>query len=218
MRRRAQGVPLAYLRGFVEWMDLTLEVRPDVLVPRPETELLAERAAGIIRRGSIRALADIGTGSGALAIALARVSDRIAVEATDISRPALEVALSNIRRYRLQDRITLRQGHLVDALSQRPDLLVGNLPYLTTAMMQDLPEDVRHEPQAALHGGLDGLALYRQMFHQLQRRGWRVPMLLEFDPRQIHAAASLARETWADARTTVDRDYAGLDRILVVDV
>lgn len=218
VRLRAAGRPVAYLRGFVEWMDLTLEVTPDVLIPRPETELLAERAAAVIRHGSISSVADIGTGSGALAIALARVSDGVAVEAIDISRQAVDVALSNVRRYGLGDRIAVRQGHLLDALSRRPDLLVANLPYLSTAMMGHLPPDVRHEPPAALHGGRDGLTLYRQMVGQLQVRGWRIPMVLELDPRQVHEATSLVRETWLDAHTTIDRDYAGHERILAVDL
>lgn len=213
IRRRAAGEPVGYLRGWVEWHGLQLDVTPDVLIPRPETELLLEEAARLAAERGWNALADIGAGSGALAIGLAALLPPARIWATDISAAALAVARRNAERSGVQDRVVLLQGDLIEPLELKPELLVGNLPYLSDEMMEALDADVRHEPVSALHGGSDGLVLVRRLRDALHMRGWRVPLLLEIDPRQSAAARLLFRE---DGQVEILRDYAGHDRIVRV--
>lgn len=212
VRRRAQGEPVAYLRGRVHWLDLELEVSPAVLVPRPETETLAEHAISMGRSLHSRRVADIGTGSGALAIALARALPNASVEAVDVSPEALAVAGRNIARYGLTSRISLHEGHLLARLSTPPDLLVANLPYLSDEMMNSLDQDVRHEPSLALHGGVSGLELYSELFDQLGQRGWLCGVVMEIDPRQSTAMAELIASLPAGHSGT-ERDLSGRERI-----
>lgn len=189
--RRSVGEPVAYLRGFVNWLDLELEVSPDVLIPRPDTETLAEEAIRLGRELDVGRVVDVGTGSGALAIALSRGLPAAKVTAIDVSGVALKIAARNVARYGLEKRIRLLRGDLLEPLSAPPDLLVANLPYLSDAMMATIDVDVQHEPELALHGGPSGLELYRRLIGQLMERQWFCPMFLEIDSRQFDGILSL---------------------------
>jgi release factor glutamine methyltransferase len=213
IERRAAGEPVAYLRGWIEWHGLTFDVTPSVLVPRPETELLLEHAVDLARLHAWRALADIGTGSGVLAIGLALALPDARVEAVDVSASALSVASHNAERHGVSDRVTFLLGNLVAPLTAAPDLIVANLPYLSDEMMHTISADVGYEPVTALHAGPTGLELVQRLRDRLHVRGWRVPLLLEIDPRQATAAVALFS---ADARVDLFRDYAGHDRIVSV--
>lgn len=208
--RRAQGVPVAYLRGWVEWFGMILEVGPDVLVPRPETELLVEAAVDMARRRGSERIADIGTGSGAIAIAVARALPGAQVMASDVSAAALRVAACNVERL-ASGRVTLHHGSLLAPLPQGADLIVANLPYLSDAMMADLDRDVRHEPPSALHAGATGLELYDDLVAEAD--GSLAAVLFEIDPRQ----AALARELWGRRGLRILRDYAGRERIAILE-
>jgi release factor glutamine methyltransferase len=213
IEQRARGVPVAYLRGWIEWHGLRFDITPDVLVPRPETELLLERAVDLAGKNAWIEVADIGTGSGALAVGLARLLPDARVQATDISAPALRVAKRNAAALGVADRITFFLGDLAERLTRKPDLIVANLPYLSDEMMRDLSADVQSEPVAALHGGATGLEPFERLDRQLRMRGWRVPLLLEIDPRLSGPVQSLfAKEAGVD----IFRDYAGHDRIAAV--
>ncbi len=215
--QRALGVPVAYLRGFCEWFGMKLRVTPDVLVPRPETELLVEQALRVAHDTNARVLADVGTGSGAIAIQLARSLPEARIVGTDSSASALEVARYNAAALGVRDRISWLEGDLLEPLDSEPDLLVANLPYLSEADMQDLDRDVRHEPASALYGGVDGLDLYRALFRQRHTRGWTAPVVIEIDPRQTSALKTMLRDYVSEAAVTVHDEYAGHDRILVVE-
>src|SRR5579872_1667122 len=160
IRRRAGGEPVAHLRGFVDWWDLRLEVSADTLIPRPETEVLVEAAIEVARAMKAQMIADVGTGSGAIAIALARALQKVQVEALDVSPAALAVAARNVGAYSLADRVQLKVGSLVEPLEVEPDLIVANLPYLSEEMMDALERDVRAEPRLALFGGTGGTEIY----------------------------------------------------------
>jgi release factor glutamine methyltransferase len=213
---RATGVPVAYLRGYIEWSGLKLKVTPDVLVPRPETELLVEEAVAIARARSARRIVDVGTGSGAIAIALALCLPHAGVVGIDLSPQALEVARYNARSTGRDDRFTWMQGDLLQPLTSEPDLIVANLPYLSDEMMLDLPIDVRHEPILALGGGVTGLELFRDLFEQRRARMWSAPVALEIDPRQSSPLTEMLREEFSETKVYIRPDYAGLDRIVVV--
>jgi release factor glutamine methyltransferase len=216
VERRARGEPVAYLRGEVEWHGLALEVGSAVLIPRPETELLVEAAVELGRRRPPSVIADIGTGSGAIAIALASHFPSATVYATDRSGDALAIAARNAARHHVTGRIHFLQGDLIDPLPRRPDLLAANLPYLADWMMDELPEPVRYEPGAALRAGPTGLELYKRLFEQIAGRGWSMPFVLEIDARQGDQARRLAALRFPGAQIRVLRDYAGLDRVVSV--
>ncbi|MGH2442774.1 MAG: peptide chain release factor N(5)-glutamine methyltransferase [Chloroflexota bacterium] len=210
---RAQGVPVAYLRGFVDWFGLRLETVSGVLIPRPETELVAETAIEIARRVAASRLADIGTGSGAIAAAMALNLPESHIDAVDLSIDAVALARRNVARLGLGERIAVLHGDLLQPLTVAPDLIVANLPYLSSAGMLRLDADVRHEPASALHAGENGIELYRRLRDQIDDRGWRAPVVLEIDPGQESAVAALLHGMHTPGRVTFRKDYAGRVRI-----
>jgi release factor glutamine methyltransferase len=217
VERRRTGEPVAYIRGHVDWFGMELVVSPAVLVPRPETELLVERAAALIRERGVHHVVDVGTGSGAIAIGLATLLPRLRISAVDVSDAALVIARLNVQASGHGGRICLLRGHLLEPLTERPDVVVANLPYLSTEMYAQVDADVRHEPALALVAGATGLELYEELLIDLQNRGWALPTLLEIDPRQAEDARALADRVFPDAAVTIERDYAGLDRMMVIE-
>lgn len=223
LRRRLAGEPLAYIRGQAWFHGLPLAVGPAVLIPRPETEGLVEWALAWIAATErpLRVL-DLGTGSGAIALALAAQlpAERLPrIEASDISAPALALARANARRLGLGDRVRFRRS---DLLPQRPrhyDLVLANLPYVGEDERDTLPPEVRdHEPPEALFAGPDGLALLHRLCADLPERLAPGGALgLEIGWRQGPAVLSLARRAWPSARLSLRRDLAGRDRIVTVE-
>jgi release factor glutamine methyltransferase len=167
VQRRGLREPLQYIVGSTSFCGLEIALNPSVLIPRPETELLAERAWGFLQKieGEPSAL-EIGTGSGCVAITLAHRVPRARVCATDISKSALELAKQSTETHQLSSRIEFRQGDLFSAVSAeaRFDLIVSNPPYIPTARIETLEIEVReHEPRGALDGGGDGQDFYRRL-------------------------------------------------------
>lgn len=216
--RRAQGEPLAYLRRRQAFFDRDFHVSPAALIPRPESEQLLELALAHAPPGFSGALAEIGTGSGALGIAFAALRPRARVILTDLSPAALAVARVNARRHKVSP--TILQGDLLQPLlarGQRVDLLLANLPYVRSG---DLPglEVSRHEPWVALDGGPDGMALIRRLLRDLPRVCQPGALaLLEIGMQQGAAALRLARAL-RPRQARVLRDLAGLERVLRVDL
>src|SRR5262245_41911064 len=162
IERRAGREPVAFITGHREFWGFDLEVTPDVLIPRPETELIVEAACERWPdRTRVRRIVDVGTGSGCLAVALAHESASARVIAIDISAAALAVAGRNARRY-IGDRISLVRANLLDAIGGPVDLIVSNPPYVP-AGVQLSPEIIRFEPAVALYSGNDGLSLLAQL-------------------------------------------------------
>jgi len=215
IERRARRESVAYIVGHKEFYGLDLFVDSRVLIPRPETELLVEKAIEIGQRQSV--VADIGTGSGAIAISLAVHLPLILVYATDVSPEALEVAARNCRRHGVEDRVHLLQGHLLEPLPEPVDLIVANLPYVSQAELAQLPPEIsRYEPREALDGGPDGLDHIR---HLLAQAGGHLRpggvVLLEIGATQGQAVVALAERHFPAARVEIARDYAGLDRVVI---
>jgi release factor glutamine methyltransferase len=165
VKRRLAGEPVAYLTGRQEFWSLALAVDARVLVPRRDTETLIEVVLDRAPRDEPLAIADIGTGSGAIALALARELPQARVVATDRSAEALAVARENAARLGLADRIELREGDLYGALGadERFDIVASNPPYVPSGDIAGLAPEVRREPRAALDGGADGLDLLRRL-------------------------------------------------------
>jgi release factor glutamine methyltransferase len=240
--RAASGEPLAYLTGHREFCGLEFEVDARVLVPRPETELLVDRALAV---RPARVL-DVGTGSGCIAVALAVRLPQAVITASDLSAGALEVARRNAQRHGVAAQIEFVQSDLLDFIqpptSQFPDfakqdrptshfrpptsdsapphpfhLIAANLPYIDPDELRTLAVS-RFEPRLALDGGPGGLALVERLLSQAPSAlapGGLV--LLEIGGGQGQAALRLARAAFPDASARIERDLAGLDRLLVIE-
>ncbi|MCX5858352.1 MAG: peptide chain release factor N(5)-glutamine methyltransferase [Proteobacteria bacterium] len=248
IRRREERIPLFYLLGEREFWSIPIQVAPGVLIPRPETELLVEEAlkiarsreqgAGsrnpnpesnislsdssiVIRQSSICFL-DLGTGSGAVALALLTEIPEARAWATDLSPDALRIAAGNARRLKLEDRIQFLAGDLFNPLRQFREffhLVVCNPPYIPSAVIPTLaPEVARGEPRLALDGGEDGLQVIRRVaeeaFAYLQTPGF---LLMEIGDTQAEAVRDLLarQERYQDIR--VIQDYSGRDRVVIAE-
>jgi release factor glutamine methyltransferase len=217
VRRRGKGEPVAYITGQREFYGRGYAVTPDVLVPRPETETLVERAIATLRDRTTEGarVADLGTGSGCIAITLAAELPGIDVIATDISAPALEVARSNAERLGVP--VTFAEGSWADGLSGHFDLIVSNPPYVTTGELESVDRDVRDfEPHGALLGGDGGLDAYRSLLASLAGHLTTTRVMLEVDPRRATEVAAMFTTAYPDATASEIPDLAG--RIRVVDL
>jgi release factor glutamine methyltransferase len=223
LSRRAIGEPVAYLTGHREFMGLDLLVDARALVPRPETELVVEAALDEVRarlrQGTVPSVVDIGTGTGAIAIALAVLEPRLpGVFAVDLSRGALALAEQNAERIGVRDRILLLEGDLLQPLRALVDVVAANLPYIAPSAAAALPRDVRQfEPSLALFGDDDGLGHFRRLFAMApEHLATGATLILEIGYDQGVAVADLARAALPTARIAVRQDYAGLDRLVTV--
>jgi release factor glutamine methyltransferase len=213
LERRLQGEPIAYLVGQREFWSLNLKVTPATLIPRPETELLVELVLQRIAADSTVRIADLGTGSGAIALAIAQERPRARLVATDQDAAALAVARDNAQRLGLHN-VEFRQGDWCDALGrERVAVIVSNPPYLALDDPHRQQGDLRFEPSSALVAGTDGLAAIRTIIVQavdyLQPSGW---LLLEHGHNQavdvrelLHARGFMTLHT--------HQDLAGIDRV-----
>lgn len=211
------GKPLPYVVGHWGFFGLDFEVTPEVLIPRPETELLVEKAlAWLEHRIDARSAIDVGTGTGCIAISLATRIHGLKLTATDISQRALNVAKRNAEKISVADRIEFICCDLLPPKKQSYDLIVANLPYIPTKTMESLPVYGR-EPSLALDGGSDGLDLVRRLISLAP--GYLLPggmLLLEIESSQGMAALSLAYDTFSHASIHLHRDLADRDRLIEV--
>jgi release factor glutamine methyltransferase len=210
--RRAKGEPVAYLVGHKEFMALDFEVTPAVLVPNPDTEVLVQRAVAIARDADRRLrAADVGTGSGCIAIALAHYASNVEVWAGDVSGEALEVAARNVGRHSLAARVHLARGDLLDPLPGTFDLICANLPYVDPAVV--LPDEVKAQPASALFAGEGGAEIVSRLLQTAPSRlapGGRV--LAEIDPAILEAVTEAGQQTFAEVR--IHRDLGGHERVI----
>ena len=220
IQRRLDREPAAYITGHKEFYGLDFRVAPPVLIPRPETELLVESAIEIaVRMFPISCLiADIGTGCGSVAVALAANLPHATVYAIDVSDAALEIARVNCKTHGVQDRVALHQGDLLDPLPQPVHMIVANLPYVRESDIGRLsPEISVYESPAALNGGTDGLEVIRKLLSQapakLLANG---SVLLEIGHDQAQAVCALVNESMPGTSTSVATDLSGLDRVVAI--
>jgi len=215
-RRATERVPVSLLLGEREFWSLSFRVTPDVLTPRPETETLVEAALSKLAdsESAVRIL-DLGTGSGAIALALASELPHAEITATDLSEPALQIARENADHLHLRERIRFLAGDLFEPVaSERFDLVVSNPPYVARDDAGSLPPELSHEPDLALFAGADGLDVIRRLVAEagdhLSPGGW---LLFELSPEQVETAESeLAKAGF----TEIERrfDLARLPRVV----
>jgi len=227
VRRRLDREPAAYILGHCEFYGIDFYVDSHTFIPRPETELLVEKAVKlawrISRQGEQTTIADIGTGCGAIAISLALALPQARIYATDISPSALQIAEVNCRRHGVNGRVELLQGHLLEPLPQAVDMVVANLPYVRDCEFVDLSPEIReHEPTIALAGGRDGLDKIREMLEQMRgkedthRNEGPTCFLLEIGQGQGEMVASLVGNYFPEASVELISDLGGVERIVKV--
>ena len=216
IEQRRQGEPSAYITGHREFYGLDFIVNSNVLIPRPESELLVEKAIEITRNREISSIADVGTGCGAIAVSLAKNTQDIRIFATDVSAAALEVAGENCRRHAVSDTVELWQGDLLEPLTHPVDMIIANMPYVKKQELSDVGP-ISFEPTLALDGGFQGVemidALCRQAGDKLLPGG---SMLLEIGQGQAADVADIVRRNLPPARIEISGDYAGIDRVVGV--
>ena len=220
LSRRITGEPLAYIVGRREFYGLDLEVNEGVLIPRQETELLVdltlEYLSGRDREHGRLTVVDVGTGSGAVALAVAAYSEHAMIVGTDISRDALDVASRN--RDRLgAERVEFIQGDMLTAIAHPVDVIVSNPPYIPSSTLDSLAVEVRREPVIALDGGADGLDHFRRL--ATQANGILAPggvLIVELMPEQMNDAMEIARRTIRNIASAETRpDLMGNRRAIV---
>lgn len=224
LNRRLNLEPVPYISGYTEFFGLEFYVCPSVLIPRPESELLVEKVQAHIQKkfGKMNVslfISDIGTGSGCLAIALSLSLRHCKVIAIDISREALKIALKNVLKHNVRNRIELIQGDLLSAMEiPKLDIIVANLPYIPFAEYEKLSRDeLKYEPAIALLGGSDGLFYINRLLAQASEKLNRGSCLfMETGAGQAPIVAELARKFFVGAQVEIFKDLGHVERVVKV--
>jgi release factor glutamine methyltransferase len=219
VRRRGKGEPVAHITGTREFYGRPFRVTPDVLIPRPDTETLVQRAVSFLRDrpGAELGVADLGTGSGCIAITLGAEVPGMRVVATDVSPAALEVAGTNAASLGVE--VAFIECSWADSLEGAYDLIVSNPPYVTTEELAAVDRDVRDfEPRGALLGGDDGLDAYRSLLSSIRDHVTAARVMLEVDPRHADAVAALVGGTFPGATASPVPDLTGRTRVLDIEM
>ncbi|MCX6740761.1 MAG: peptide chain release factor N(5)-glutamine methyltransferase [Candidatus Parcubacteria bacterium] len=220
-RRRLKGEPIAYILGHKEFFGLDFKVNKDILIPRPETEQLVEETLRFTKSNKILSVVEVGVGSGAVIISLAKKLPRAEFIATDISTKALSVAKYNAKKHKVKIHFLL--GNLLKPLTEITDfqflisnfILVANLPYLETKQLNN--PQLNYEPKTALIGGPDGLKYYREFFHQIQKYKLQPQAIfLEIGYNQGAKITKLAKLALPRYKITAKKDLCGFDRIIII--
>jgi release factor glutamine methyltransferase len=223
--RRLKREPTAYITGHKEFFGLDIYVDDRVLIPRPETEVLIEEAlkfglAWSERNEKAPLIADIGTGSGAIAISLALNLPASHIYAVDISEKAMEVAAINVERYRLKDNITLIHGNLLEQISGKMALIVANLPYIAEPEASYLQAEIaKHEPGIALKGGVNGTEVIQSLVSQANDKvAAGGAILLEIGAGQEQEITRLIRDCMPGSEIELVKDLSGIARVIKIDM
>ena len=216
--RRLQWEPVAYITGRKEFWTFVLEVNSSVLIPRPDTEVIVEEALNVCRKmdSSEIKILDIGTGSGAIALALASEITGAKVVATDISSEALNMAQKNAAALGLKEKIDFRHGNLFEPVNGFFDIIICNPPYISARVYEKLPTGVKdYEPREALWAGKSGLEFYEKLIYQaagfVQKNGW---LLLEIGAKQEAGVRGIMEAAGFYDGIEMRKDYAGLPRVI----
>jgi release factor glutamine methyltransferase len=215
--RRARREPSAYIVGAREFWGLEIEVTPAVLIPRPETELIVEEAVALVRGRHEPRVADVGTGSGCIAVSIAHECPNCRVVATDVSRDALEVARRNAGRHGVADRIAFVDTAYLDGVAGQFDLIAANPPYVKDGDKPMLGAGVRHEPEVALFGGAEGLRdIAGVLDAAVEKLGPSGRLVMEFGYGQEEAVERLVAARGALELVRVRADLQGIPRTAII--
>ncbi len=223
IKKRAQHYPLAYIIGKKEFMSLDFIVNENVIIPRPETEILVEETLKLfpLQDASQHTIVDVGTGCGNIALSLAKYNKDIYVYATDISSKAINVAFENRKRLNMENTVSFINCNLWDYFNDkkwkgRIDALVSNPPYIRSSQLSDLASELGYEPKEALDGGYDGLYFYPLLIEGgkfLLRKGGYLIMEVGYD--QAEAVKNLIQSKGNFEDIVIKKDYSGIDRIVI---
>jgi release factor glutamine methyltransferase len=212
LKRRLSGEPTAYITGHREFYGLDFIVDRRVLIPRPESELLVEKAIELAGKRKIKTIADIGTGSGAIAVSLAVNLPGVTLYAIDISAPALEVAAKNCQKHQVTDKVIILKGDMLGPLPEPVDIIIANLPYVKTSDLTAQPT-LNFEPPLALNGGEDGTDIIRVFLNQAgEKLNLKGCLLMEIGLGQAEPVTTLLKKTFPRALIEIFRDLAGIER------
>ena len=215
LQRRIIGEPTAYITGHREFFGLDFKIDRRVLIPRPESELLVERAI-LLGNGGARTFADVGTGSGCIAISIAYALSSATAYAIDVSTDALEVAQMNCERHGVEDKVILLNGDLLSPMPCNVDVIIGNLPYVKRSEVVGINTN-GYEPRLALDGGPDGLDIMRRLSSQAASKlNPGGALLLELGQGQAEEACRIIGGDLDCSNCEVVKDLAGIERMLVV--
>jgi len=226
-----QGRPLAQLTGIKEFYGLEFRVNSDVLIPRPETELVVDLAKDFIEQNlktvKTPKVLDVGTGSGCIILALASVSPNIHGVGVEISKEAFKIARENSALLLLDKRVEFKEGDLLENIEGEYEIVLANLPYIGRERFNFVAQNVTdYEPEVALYGGPDGLDLYRKMFEQLRSLNWRPKLMIgEFGFGQDAEMQRILEQNFASSEANLGKkidymiisDLAGIPRVFVVN-
>lgn len=211
IERRAGHEPVAYILGYHYFCGLKLLVSPDVLIPRPETELLVEKIIERLRLIPQPKILDVGTGSGAIALAIKKALPDSEVTASDVSPAALTIAQRNAAQFKLA--VNFRPSDLLDSVNDAFDCIVANLPYVPTERHRELEtEIVDHEPKLALFADDDGLSLIKKLLIQISQRPAPKLIVLEIDETHKATLEPFIEQLWPKAKIEFEQDLTGFDR------
>jgi release factor glutamine methyltransferase len=223
VKRAGQHEPIAYIIGKAEFYSLELNITPDCMIPRPETELLVERAIEFLRkRPSKQFVCDLCTGSGCIAVAIAKNFPDADIIATDISDAALSIAAKNVEKYQVNNRITFLCGDLFEPIVpqldiERFDLIICNPPYVSSAEFEKLGKNVKdYEPRSALFAGDNGLDIYRRIIERVEQ--FLKPdaaLMLEIGYSQGQPVRELLEQTGCFSKVAIEKDFHNNDRIVI---
>jgi len=238
-RKRQDNWPVAYLTGQKEFYGLKFKVTPAVLVPRPETEMMVGEIINITKSDNQKDISytilDIGTGSGAIIIAVARELKKLKnnifknsqFKAGDISAPALKIAQQNAINHRLSSKIKFYQGNLLQAFKFKPNqlnkkylIIAANLPYLTSTQINKSPS-INHEPRLALDGAKQGFKYYQELFKQLKELNLnevKISLICEIDPSQNISGQKIAKKYFPTANIISKKDLRKKYRFLIINI
>jgi len=222
VKRAGQNEPIAYLVGKTEFYSIEMIVTQDCLIPRPETELLAQRAIEFLRtREGVQSVCDLCTGCGCIAVAVAKNFPNASFIATDISDTALSVAARNIEKHNLQERIKLLSGDLFDPIipqldTGKFDLIMSNPPYVSTIEYEKLDKNVKdYEPRLALFAGEDGLDVYKRIIEKADSfLKPNAALMLEIGYAQGQAVLELLEQTGIFNEIKIEKDFHNNDRVV----
>jgi len=212
--RRASYEPYEYITNQVSFYDIELFVKKGVLIPRPETEILIDKVSDIIQNHDIKKIAEIGVGSGAISVVLARKFPHLKIVASDISLDALNIAKTNVQNFNLQEQITLKHTSLLDGIEDKFDLVVSNPPYIADDFILD-KNVVEYEPKEALFGGRVGDELLKDIIQEVKHRDIRW-LCCEMGYDQKEPLLTFVRDTGVYC-VEFYKDLANLDRGFVID-
>lgn len=216
-----ENIPEQYIKGYVEFYKLKFKVTPDVLIPRPETELLVDEVLKFAKThpGQLTIL-DLGTGAGAIAISIAKNLSDVRIIASEVSPEALEIAKQNAKFHQVEDRIDFVTCDLLDNIQTQPDVIVTNLPYIPGYRIPYLDSSVKDfEPHIALDGGSDGFELYRKLFQQVKQKNWKISLLIgEIDYTQGETSQIEAQKSFPNSKVEVLFDLTHRQRILRIEM